>query len=79
MPENAKLVFKGVLFDVYQWEQTMFDGSVETFEKLRRPNTSAVVASVGGKILMQREEQPDSGQFLSIPGGRCDEGESLLE
>lgn len=79
LPKHAERVFQGVLFDVYQWDQTMFDGSTERFEMLRRPDTSAVVASVDGKIMMQIEEQPDSGPFLSTPGGRCNEGESRLE
>ena len=26
IPNNAKRVFKGVIFDVYQWEQEVFDG-----------------------------------------------------
>ena len=32
IPENAKKVFTGQVFDVYQWEQEMFDGSKATFE-----------------------------------------------
>lgn len=56
----------------------MFDGSSATFEALRRPDTSSVVAVVDGKIMMQIEEQPDSAPFLSVPGGRCDEGEDRL-
>ncbi|KKP89624.1 MAG: NUDIX hydrolase [Candidatus Moranbacteria bacterium GW2011_GWC2_37_73] len=27
IPEHAKKVFSGTFFDVYQWEQEMFDGS----------------------------------------------------
>lgn len=25
IPEDAKLVFKGIMYDVYQWQQKMFD------------------------------------------------------
>jgi len=32
VPEEAKLVFKGIIYDVYQWEQKMFDGTFSTFE-----------------------------------------------
>ena len=35
VPKQAKRVFKGVIFDVYQWEQEMFDGTKEIFEKLK--------------------------------------------
>ncbi len=38
IPPNAKRVFKGIIFDVYQWQQKMFDGSKETFEMLKRAN-----------------------------------------
>ena len=47
LPENAKLVFKGIIHDIYQWEQEMFDGSKATFERIRRPDTTAVIAVVG--------------------------------
>ena len=43
MPEHAKKVFSGVMFDVYQWEQEMYDGSTATFEKLTRPDTAQVI------------------------------------
>ena len=80
IPLNAKRVFKGVIFEVWQWEQKMFDGSVQTFERLKRPNSTQVIPVVGDKILIQTEEQPNTKQpFSSIPGGRCDEEENPLE
>jgi len=79
MPKNAKMVFKGEIFEVWQWEQKMFDGSVAIFERLRRPNTVQVVATVGDKILLQNQQQPDKYEpFPSLPGGRCDEGEEPI-
>ncbi len=44
IPEEAEKVFSGVLYDVYQWPQEMFDGSTATFEMLRRPDTVKVIA-----------------------------------
>jgi len=79
LPDNAKQVFKGVIFDVYQWEQTMFDGSTKTFEMIVRPDSAMVIAVVGDKIYAQNEEQPGDLFFTSIPGGRVDEGETPLE
>ncbi len=80
LPPDAKMVFKGEIFEVWQWEQKMYDGTVETFEKLKRSNTAGVIATVGDKILIQTQEQPDKPDpFTSIPGGRCEEGESSLE
>lgn len=79
IPPHARMVFKGILFEVWQWEQKMFDGSTETFERLKRPHTAQIIATFGGRILTLKEEQPDSeGIFVSIPGGRVDEGEEPL-
>lgn len=80
LPSEANLVFKGKIFEVWQWEQEMFDGTKETFEKLKRANTALVIPLVGKNILIQEQEQPDKpGPFLSLPGGRCDESEKPLE
>lgn len=79
IPENAKRVFEGIIFDVYQWPQNMFDGSVKTFEMLKRPNSSIVIPVVGDKILIQIEEQPGRTEsFISLPGGGADPGEEPL-
>lgn len=80
IPVDAQKVFSGVIFDVYQWQQTMFDGSKQTFERLKRPNTAQVIAVVGDEILIQDEQQPDGlAAFPSIPGGRCDAGEEPVQ
>lgn len=80
IPEHAKKVFKGKIFEVWQWEQKMFDGSTKTFEQLKRPDTAQVIAVVGDKILMQIESQPHRKEsFPSIPGGRVEEGEEALQ
>jgi ADP-ribose pyrophosphatase len=79
LPSSAKRVFKGVIFDVWQWQQQMYDGTTATFERLRRPNTAAVLAVVGDTVLIQEQEQPDTAApFLSLAGGRCEEHEDPL-
>lgn len=79
LPEDAKMIAKGKMFEIWQWEQKMFDGTTEIFERIKRPNTAGVVAVVGDKIILQEQEQPHRGSFISLPGGRCDEGEELIE
>lgn len=76
---RAKKVFDGKIFDVYQWEQEMFDGTTETFEMLKRPDTMQVIPIVDGKIIIAKEEQPHKGLFFSLAGGRREEGEEALE
>lgn len=46
IPEEATKVFSGRIYDVYQWPQEMYDGSTETFEMLRRPDTVKIIAVV---------------------------------
>lgn len=78
LPLNAKKVFTGEIFNVYQWEQKMYDGSTATFERVSRPNTVQVLATQDNNILVTHEEQPDKGPFFSLCGGRVDEGEDTL-
>lgn len=79
IPPDAKRVFKGVMFEVYQWEQAMFDGSKETFEKLRRPDTVVAFPVLpDGRIIMTEQEQPGKPFFIAAPGGRVDDGEEVL-
>ncbi len=79
IPENAKMVFKGEMFDVYQWEQELFDGTIKTFEKIKRPDTVAVFPVLDdGKILLLEQEQPGKNPYIGTPGGRVDEGEDIL-
>jgi ADP-ribose pyrophosphatase len=80
IPENAKLVFKGVIFDVYQWEQELYDGSKATFEKLRRPDTVIVFPVTDeGKIILTEQEQPNREPFITGAAGRVEKGEEPLE
>jgi ADP-ribose pyrophosphatase len=78
IPPNAEKVFTGKIFDVYQWEQKMFDGSTAIFESLKRPNTIEVIATRGDKILMSKQSQPNKHNYLSLFGGRAEEGEPAL-
>lgn len=80
LPVGAKLVFKGVIFDVWQWKQKMFDRSYATFENLKRADTVNVIAVIGQKILLLKQKQPDWKRYKNtLAGGRVDEGESPLE
>lgn len=74
IPDNAKRVFEGSIFDVYQWPQTMFDDSQKTFEMLKRPDTVQVVAIKDGQVVVVHDEQPGrEGARMHFAGGRVDE------
>ncbi len=78
VPKNAKNVFRGILWDVYQWEQKMYDGSFTTFEKLIRKPSVEVVAVVDNKIIVLKEVQPGRKEYFGMPAGRVDEGEEMI-
>jgi ADP-ribose pyrophosphatase len=74
VPPQAKLVFKGIIYDVYQWEQDVFDGTKKTFEMLKRPDTIRIVALKDNKMVIVKQEQPHIGSFIDVPGGMNDKG-----
>jgi len=78
VPPNAKRVFKGIIFDVYQWPQKMFDGSYETFEMVKRSYTSETIAVKDGRIVLAHQSQPTEKDFYAIFGGIIDKGEKPL-
>ena len=77
VPESSKKVFKGQIFDVYQWEQKMYDGSNEIFEKVVRPDTVLVIpVTKEGKIIVCEQSQPHRDKpYLSLISGRVEENE----
>jgi len=78
IPPHAKKVFSGVIFDTYQWQQEMFDGSMATFEMLKRPHTLQVIPTFEGKIVIAIEEQPNRPLQPTLISGRQEPGEEPL-
>ncbi len=72
IPKHAKRVFKGVLFETYQWQQDMYDGSVATFEMSKNFDYVQIVAVKDGKLVIINDEQPHRGMHTHFPGGRAD-------
>lgn len=72
------MVFKGLIFDVYQWEQELFDGSYATFEAIKRQASVTILAETDGEILFNNEEQPGKPAFSALPGGRVEKIDSPL-
>lgn len=80
IPPHAQKVFTGVLFDVYQWQQDLFDGTQATFEKISRPDTAGILAlTPENKIIVSRQEQPSLKPFWSLLGGIVDAGEEPIQ
>lgn len=77
LPPHAKQVYRGQKIDIWQWDQSMFDGSGALFERAVCADSVVVIPAVGDRILIQNQEQPFGGSFISLPGGVC-EGKDLL-
>lgn len=81
IPEHAKRVFDGILFDVYQWQQEQYDGSMGTFEcTIRQDSVSVIAFQDPDTIILTEQEQPIRPEpFYDVPGGRVEESESPEE
>lgn len=77
VPIDAKRAFTGDLFDVYQWDQKMYDGTSKVFEMIRRADAALVIPVLkDNTILMTEQEQPNKPAFISLAGGRLDPNET---
>ena len=48
----------------------MFDGSIQTFEAIKRtPSVQVIAVTKNKKILLLKEKQPGTKTFVSLPGG----------
>jgi ADP-ribose pyrophosphatase YjhB (NUDIX family) len=78
LPKDAKKVFNGKIFDIYQWQQKLFDGSFKTFEMVKRTDTVVTIPTTkNNKIIIEQQEQPNNEPFNSFPGGRVDDKEDI--
>lgn len=78
LPPDAKKVFQGKIFSVFQWEQEMYDGTTATFEMLKRLGTIQIIPTIGDKILLSHEEQPTKPKSFTFLGGRQETDEEPL-
>ncbi|MEK7557232.1 MAG: NUDIX domain-containing protein [Patescibacteria group bacterium] len=80
LPVDAKKVFQGKIFSVWQWEQELYDGSYATFERIARPDYAFGVGVLeDSRIMLLYDEQPDREAVLTPAGGKVDEGETPEE
>ncbi len=79
IPATAKKVFEGVIFDIYQWQQQLFDGSTAIFEAARRKHAVSIIPVIDDKIVIIHEEQPTRPANVGFPGGHLEPGEEPLQ
>jgi ADP-ribose pyrophosphatase len=78
LPPQAKKVFQGKIFSVYQWEQKLYDDSTATFEMLKRPGTIQIIPTANEKVYLSYEEQPTKPRSFTLFGGRQEPDEDQL-
>jgi hypothetical protein len=80
MPNDAKNVFNGTIFSLWQWNQRLFDGSKQLFERATRSDvTHAVGVLPDGRILLTEDRQPHRKAVITPPGGKVEQGETPEE
>lgn len=79
LPDHAKKVFGGIAYDIYQWEQELFDGSITTFEMAKHADAVSVIPIINDKIVIIHESQPRDEERIGFPGGVMDAGETPLQ
>lgn len=80
IPKHAKKVFSWITFDVYHYEQEMFDGTLQTFEKLKRKDSvEIIVVTQENKLLILHEEQPGRNPFFWLVAWGLEEWETPLQ
>lgn len=79
IPKQAKPVFTGEIFTVYQWPQKLFDGSSATFEMIWRIGCTDVIATLENKIIILKQKQPGRDWYFSLPWGRLEKWETPLK
>jgi len=75
VPDDAKRVFKGEIYDVYQWPQQMYDGTMATFEMVKRTDSVVIIAVVDNELVLLTESQPHKSEYQTLPCGRVEPDE----
>ena len=76
-PEHAKKVFEGVIYDIYQWPQELYDGTTTTYERINSQDTISILGvTEDKKIMLIEEEQPHRPLHISLVAGKVDPGET---
>lgn len=80
IPQNAKKVFSWIIFDIYRWEQELFDWTTTTFEKAKRRWTALIIPVLENwNILITKEIQPWKEEFIDFVWGSQEKWDSLLK
>lgn len=78
-PDSAKQVYSGILYNVYHWDQKLYDNSITTFEGLERNDSVSVIPiTADNQIVVTYQQQPHTTPFIGMPGGIIEPGEDSI-
>jgi ADP-ribose pyrophosphatase len=76
IPPHAKLVFKGKIYETYQWDQELYNGKTTVFEMLKRnPTVNIIPVTESKEIIYAYQEQPGKEPMIGFPAGRVEHHE----
>lgn len=78
---SGEEIFRGRLLTVKRDTVRMPDGALTTREYIRHPGAVAILPiTVSGDVVLERQfRYPNARDFIEIPAGKLEPGESLLE
>lgn len=80
LPKHSKKVFQGLRWEVHQWEQEIFDGSIKTYESIGRFDSVIIYPIINDKVVIIEEEQPHWGRKSdSLVAGGVNNDEDIFE
>ncbi len=80
MQQDATVVFDGVIYKIYQWQQKLFDGSTRVYERaITLPSVMIIPVTQDGKIVLIHEQKIDSKHTISLPKGFANQNEEVQD
>jgi len=75
LPDHAKKVFHGKLWQIHQWDQEWFDGTTKIYEAVKRQDSVIIFPIIDENVVIIEEEQPHWGRMCDsiVAGGINDE------
>jgi ADP-ribose pyrophosphatase len=78
--DSARVVYDGLIFKVWQWDQPIASGQAVRYETLSRADTALVLPVLpDGRIAFAVESQPGGHPEVRAFGGKIEEGESAVD
>lgn len=80
IPPEAAKVFSGKIYDIYQWQQELYDGTFTTFEMAKHIDAVSIIPILDDdRVVILHEQQPRHKARIAFPGGHIDRGEGPFE